>query len=199
MIDPNDLTTSINNKYVSKLTSDKFKTLYNSKALLDISPSVFGGSEERLRRFEYDISIHDHGRHNHGIKKIVYATMMKKVICMDNVPNGLTVYDKQGVITNEVILNNKNHSNDAKIVAFTYSHKEQRIGAANNDYSVTFWDFADNFKYEKSFHYDSENLRDQIYYIEFCSKWLTVDQTHKIHVFDIGDLESYELLTEISR
>ena len=77
MVDPNDVTTAINNKYVSKITSEKFKSLYHSKALLDIAPVVFGGSEERLRRFDHDSSIHDHGRHNHGIKKIVYAAQMK--------------------------------------------------------------------------------------------------------------------------
>jgi hypothetical protein len=199
MIDANDQTTSINNKYVSKMTSERFETLYNSKALIDIAPSVYGGSEDRLRRFEYDTSVNDHGRHNHGIKKIVYATKMKKIICMDNVPHGLSVYDRQGVVTHQVVLSTKRHSSDARIVAFTYSHKEKRIGATNNDYTITFWDFSDNFKYEKSYNYDSENLRDQIYYIEFCSRWLTVDQTHKIHIIDIENLENSELLTEVGR
>lgn len=80
LVDAADQTTAINNKYVSKFTSEKFKALYNSKALLDIAPSVYGGSEECLRRFEPDTSVHDHGRHNHGIKKIMYATQMKKII-----------------------------------------------------------------------------------------------------------------------
>ena len=68
IIDISDQSTSINNKYVSKMTSSKFQTLYNSKRLIDIAPSVFGGSEEWLRRFEIDNTIHDHGRHSHGIK-----------------------------------------------------------------------------------------------------------------------------------
>lgn len=43
------------------------------------------------------------------------------------------------------------HQNDARVISFTYSHKEKRIGTTNNDYSISFWDFSDNFKYEKTF------------------------------------------------
>lgn len=104
---------------------------------------------------------------------------------MDNVPKSLMIYDKYGNVEHHIKLNPKKHLNDARVISFTYSHKEKRIGATNNDYSISFWDFSDKFKYEKSFHYNSEDLRDQIYYIEFCSKWLTVDQTHRIHMFAV--------------
>lgn len=46
IIDISDQSTSINNKYVSKMTSSKFQSLYNSKKLIDIAPSVYGGSDE---------------------------------------------------------------------------------------------------------------------------------------------------------
>lgn len=72
--------------------------------------------------------------------------------------------------------------------------KENRIGCTNNDYSISFWDFSDKFKYEKSFHYNSEDLQDQIYYIGFCSKWLTVDQTYKIWFFDVENHTKSETL-----
>jgi len=84
---------------------------------------------------------------------------------MDNIPAGLTVYDKYGAVEHEIVLHPKNHLRDARIVSFAYSFKENRIGATNNDYSIAFWDFSDNFKYEKCVHYDSDSLRDQIYYI----------------------------------
>lgn len=67
---------------------------------------------------------------------------------MDNVPKSLTVYDKWGVVKNEIYLDPKKHFNEARVISFTYSHKEIRIGATNNDYSISFWDFSDNFKYE---------------------------------------------------
>jgi len=148
LIDASNQTTTINNKYVSKTISSNFKGLYNSKALIDIIPTVFGGSEECLRRFEHDSTISDHGRHSHGIKKIVYAFKTKRIICIDNVPKWLFIYDMFGHVLNEIYLDRKKHFNDARIVSFAYSEKEQRIGASNNDYSMSFWDFSDNFKYE---------------------------------------------------
>ena len=46
IIDASDQSTSVNNKYVSKLTSDNYKSLYKSRKLLEIIPSVYGGSTE---------------------------------------------------------------------------------------------------------------------------------------------------------
>lgn len=49
---------------------------------------------------------------------------------------------------------------------------------------------------DKAHQYSSDDLMDQIYYIEFWSKWLTVDQSHKIHMFGIEDPSASELLTD---
>lgn len=186
--------TAINNKYVSKVTSDNYKGLYKSKKLLQYIPSVFGGSNECLRRFDVDFSIHDHGRHSHGVKKIGYASKVEKIICIDNVPESLMIYNKSGQVVHSLKLSKKKHLPDTRMVSFCYSHKENRVGVTNNDYSLSFWDFSDNFKYEKSFHYSTESLQDQIYYIEFWSKWLTVDQSYKIWFFDIENHSKIETL-----
>ena len=116
---------------------------------------------------------------------------------MDNIPHGLSVYNRLGKVSNEIILHNKKHLRDARIIWFAYSEKEMRIGATNNDYSMAFWDFSDNFKYEKWVQYDNEILKDQIFYIEFWSKWLTVDQDQRIHIIDIDSPDEAELLTEV--
>lgn len=41
------------------------------------------------------------------LNKIIYAPEFKKIICMDNVPSNLTIYNRFGYVENEIVLNDK--------------------------------------------------------------------------------------------
>ncbi len=63
--------------------------------------------------------------------------------------------------------------------------QERRLGACLQDYSLAFWDQADNFAYEKTFSPHLELLQIFIKYVEFCTTWMTIDQRNNIYVWDI--------------
>ena len=61
------------------------------------------------------------------------------------------------------------------------------------DYTMSFWDTSDNFNFEKTILNKSTNLHTQIYYINYWSYWLTVDDDWYIHVWNLTD-DTYETL-----
>jgi hypothetical protein len=66
-----------------------------------------------------------------------------------------------------------------------YSETESRIGCVNTDYSLSFWDLQDDFKFEKTFVVSENILNEQIYYIEFAGTWITVDQEANLYTWSL--------------
>ena len=63
------------------------------------------------------------------------------------------------------------------------------------DFTLSFWDAKDNFKFEKSFSTNQEKLQESIWYIEYCSQWITIDSKNRIHKWDLTN-ESYTSLPD---
>lgn len=55
------------------------------------------------------------------LNKIEYAAQMERIICLDNVPTSLTIYNKFGQVKNYISLNSKKHLNYTRIISFSYS------------------------------------------------------------------------------
>jgi WD40 repeat protein len=135
----------------------------------------------------------DSNHHNQGIRKIEYSQAMKRVIVLDNITEQLLLYDERSVVQKRIEPNKSNHILDTAILSFAYSDTEQRIGCCLQDYTLAFWDAADQFKFEKTFSTDLENLQVFIKYIDYCGTWITHDLKNVIFVWDI-EMESFQKL-----
>ena len=64
-----------------------------------------------------------------------------------------------------------------------------------NDYSLSFFDASDNFKFEKTFQYTSAFLHSSIFYVEFSGDWITTDQGNNLFLWNIAE-ETYRRFPE---
>ena len=166
---------AVASKFVSKKVADKYQVAFNSNELQNHAAEVFGGSDLCLRRIFPSRKLMDSQHHVHGIKNALYIATLRRVLCIDNLAERVSFYDEQGHLDQEIYPNKENHMIDTSILDFVYSKAEQRIGACLQDYSLSFWDQNDNFKFEKSFPSNLDSLSVFIFYVEFCTTWLTAD------------------------
>ena len=56
------------------------------------------------------------------------------------------------------------------------------------NFTLSFWDASDNFKFEKVINTSlvAPDYQMNIWYIEFLDSWATTDKTGALHVWDIG-------------
>ena len=76
------------------------------------------------------------------------------------------------------------------IMGFAWSEKHQRIGACLKDFTMSFWDASDMFKFEKQFLISSnpkiKDFQSKLWYIDYLEKWLTTDiTTNRLYSWDI--------------
>ncbi len=77
------------------------------------------------------------------------------------------------------------HIVNNNILSIAWSESEKRLGACLQDYSLCFWDSYDGFAFEKTFSTSLDQLQTQIFYVEYCTTWLSVDQDFNIHAWDL--------------
>lgn len=145
------------------MPSQSNKPLFNSERLLEIAPNVYGGSEKCLWRIDFEPNTHDKGYHNQGVHQAVLCSGLLKegkkmavpasfIICVDNVDEGFKIYSPDGSSNiQEWRLDDWRHFADTKIVDIGVSASESWIGVCNSDNTLSFWDLADNFTFEKTF------------------------------------------------
>eukprot|EP00347_Sterkiella_histriomuscorum_P004350 403360783 len=185
VIQGGNMKTLVPNKYISKNTSENFKQVYASKQLDQFSPEIIGGSSLCLRRFKQSQKLIDSCHHNQGIRNVEYVKDLKMILVLDNLTDEIHFYNEQSVRVKSIKPKSENHIIDTGILFFTYSVQEKRLGACLQDYSLAFWDQADNFTFEKTFNPHLEVLQIYIKYVEYCTTWLTVDQRNQIYIWDI--------------
>jgi WD40 repeat protein len=135
----------------------------------------------------------DSYHHVQGIRVAAYIPELKQICSIDNITDKIFFYDENCRRKHSVKPKKENHIVDTAILYFAYSRIEKRIGACLQDYSLSFWDMSDNFTYEKTFSANLDVLQIFIVYIEYCTRWVTIDQKNCIYIWDI-ERESSRML-----
>lgn len=137
---------AIKNRFISQATSEKFQTVYTSDELFKYLPEVRGGNSDCLRTIEHDIEIQDSCTREAGQK--MYLPDQKQICCLSHEEKALSLYDLNSDYVKTIHLDQEKHSDSVKILDFTYSETEQRIGAIMRDCTMGFWDMQYD-KFEK--------------------------------------------------
>ncbi|CAI2359585.1 unnamed protein product [Moneuplotes crassus] len=178
-------------KYVYKGLEKTFPALYFSKELDSFSPLVYGNSDQIIRRFEKDKIILNRVFER---SKILFIEREQRIIGCEVDCSGFKVYTPKGKLEKSVDLEQANHLKYTKTMCIAYSSFENRIGAVNNDHTLSFWDIQDNCKFEKVIHSKKKTLEDQIYYIKHIGTWLTIDQESNLYLWNLEEETSEALI-----
>lgn len=71
------------------------------------------------------------------------------LLCWESESNGVKLYSITGDLLRSIDLRLELHSIGVKTLDMAYSELEDRVGVLNNDYTMSFWDVNDDFKFEK--------------------------------------------------
>lgn len=127
-----------------------FPTLYHSKQLEEFAPVVYGNSDQIIRRFERkEKVVLDRWFER---TTVLFMERTQKLLGCEVGSSGFKIYSKDGKYERTIPLHPENHNNkvkDTKTLAFTYSELENRVGAVNDDHTLSFWDVNDDYKFEK--------------------------------------------------
>jgi hypothetical protein len=115
----------IPSKFISKMTSSRFKNIYNSSELTKYTPIVIGGSDLCLRRFSISTKIMDSIHHDQGIKKIQHFPEDKLIGCLDNITEYIKIYDEKGSLVRQLGSKKEDPNIDNAILHFAYSNHEK--------------------------------------------------------------------------
>ena len=171
-------------KYVYKDLAKHFPALYFSKELDSYAPIVYGNSDESIRRFEKGKIILDKWFEKN---MVFFVEKTQRIIGWEVDTAGFNIYNKFGKLDKAIKLEEEKHLEYTKTICLAYSNLENRIGAVNNDHTLSFWDVQDDYKFEKIIHSENSNLEDQIFYINHIGTWLTIDQKSNLFLWDIEE------------
>ena len=112
---------------------------------------------------------------------------IKKVMTLDSLASEINVYSLDCILEKKIMPRKKNNKKEVIILEFAWSEKQNRVGCCLKDYSLSFWDAADQFEAEKNFNVSSFTIDYQtnIWYIEFLNCWMTTDRSNIINIWNI--------------
>lgn len=75
------------------------------------------------------------------------------------------------------------------ILSFSWSNTQKRLGACLKDFSLVFWDSADDFEYQKMFSTGgvTYDFQTEIWYIEFLDAWITTDRSYVLNIWNLEE------------
>eukprot|EP01022_Parablepharisma_sp_SALTPOND_P013960 TRINITY_DN1875_c0_g1_i1.p1 TRINITY_DN1875_c0_g1~~TRINITY_DN1875_c0_g1_i1.p1 ORF type:complete len:1605 (-),score=125.67 TRINITY_DN1875_c0_g1_i1:9223-14037(-) len=182
----------IANKYVYK--SDTLKRALSPRAMsevycfftqLQLRPEIVGKVEAKVALFRPNHKLSDNQKHPNGIRTVKYMVSINKILCLDQVSELFYVYQCTGKLWKKIRTSLKDHPQGSRIMSINWSEYEQRIGACMQDKSLSFWDWVDTFGYEHSFKHDPNYTYINIWYVEYCKTWITLDSNNVLHKWDI--------------
>ncbi|EAR85821.2 WD domain, G-beta repeat protein (macronuclear) [Tetrahymena thermophila SB210] len=166
----------------------KFNTNQKQIREIDINPPIlFGKTEEGIKRLIPSSIVTDSSKHNNQqITKGVYASGYRRIITLDSLSTNLKVF-KLNSIFERTIVPQRQKDKEVIIMGFTYSDREQRIGATLKDVSLIFWDKQDMFKFQKGFSISAfvSDYQTNIWYLNSTQQWITTDKTNSINIWDL--------------
>ena len=130
---------------------------------------------------------------------MIYMEKLDLLLWWEQDSNGVKLYNIHGELVRSIDLRPELHSTEVKSLAMMYSELEDRVGVLNNDYTISFWDVNDDFKFEKIIRPLSDELLSQIYYINHIGSWLTIDQKSQIFFMGYWRRKSRYASTKTSR
>lgn len=149
-------------------------------------PLVYGAKEKNSRRIQLSKRYVDRNHHPNAIREAGLARSIKCILTLDQMSDSLRLYNYTSRLLRVVTPSKGLHSLDTFIMCFDWAEAEQRLGAALQDYSLSFWDYADDFSFEKSFKTlgSTQHLQTKIWFLE-CGHWVTSDKTHVLNEWDL--------------
>ncbi|KAL4463948.1 hypothetical protein ABPG74_005885 [Tetrahymena malaccensis] len=166
----------------------KFNTNQKQIREIDINPPIlFGKTEEGIKRLIPSSIITDSSKHNNQqITKGVYASGYRRIITLDSLSTSLKVFKLNSIFERNIVPQ-RQKDKEVIIMGFTYSDREQRIGATLKDVSLIFWDKQDMFKFQKCFSISAyvSDYQTNIWYLNSTQQWITSDKTNSINIWDL--------------
>ncbi len=109
------------------------------------------------------------------------------MLTLDTLADEIVIYSIDCVFDKKIVPQLNKDKKNIIILNFAWSNKQQRIGAALKDFSLSFWDALDDYDSEKNFFISNFSIEYQnnIWYIEFMDAWLTTDKTNTIWDWNI--------------
>jgi len=149
-------------------------------------PMVYGAKEKNSRRIQLSRRYVDRNHHPNAIREAGLARSIQCILTLDQMSDSLRLYNFTSRLLRVVTPRRDLHSLDTFIMSFDWAEVEQRLGAALQDYSLSFWDYADDFSFEKSFKTlgSTSHLQTKIWFLE-CGHWVTSDKTHVLNEWDL--------------
>jgi len=163
-----------------------------------LAPTVYGKTNLGILRLTGSKLITDSSHHNlNTINRVHFGGETRKIFSLDSFVSYISMYDLNCIFEKKISSKERLDNKPIQIIDFSWSNKQKRIGASLKNYSLSFWDFQDDFKFEKNFstHKFIPNNQVRIWYIEFLDVWITTDQSHSLHIWDI---EKEELSSTLS-
>lgn len=149
-------------------------------------PLVYGAKEKSSRRIEFSKRYVDRNHHQNAIREAGLARSIQGIFTLDQMSDCIRLYSHTSRLLRVVTPCRDMHTLDTFVMSFAWAEREQRLGAVLQDYSLSFWDYADDFTFEKSFKTlsCSQYLQSRIWFLE-CGFWLTSDKTHVLNEWDL--------------
>lgn len=149
-------------------------------------PLVYGAKEKNSRRIELSKRYVDKNHHPNAIRDAALAKNIKCVLTLDQMSDTVRIYSYTSKLVRSVVPRKDLHTFDTFMMSFDWSEAEMRIGAVLQDYTLSFWDYSDDFSFEKCFKtvHSVPHLQTRIWYLEF-GHWVTSDRTHALNEWDI--------------
>ncbi|KAL4499692.1 hypothetical protein ABPG72_017232 [Tetrahymena utriculariae] len=171
----------------------KFRLDASTIRSIDIDPPpIYGRYDDDLQRLVKQKVKTDSMHHlNHRIKTGVYAKDIKRIISLDSLSDRINMYsidcELKQFIRPKSSQPQEKISSDIIIFSFAWSERQQRLGATLKDFSLSFWDRSDNFKYEKQISIQSfmSDYQTNIWYLEFPNCWVTTDAKNQLYEWDL--------------
>ena len=116
-----------------------------------------------------------------------FSKNYNKVFSLDSLSDAICIYDTNCKLLRKLKPNTSKIKKDVVVLAFAYSERQERIGAVLKDFTMTFWDFSDNFEFEKVISTASTCIEYQtnIWYLDYFQNWITSDKSGTISIWNL--------------
>lgn len=87
------------------------------------------------------------------------------------------------------IIKLEQNSLDRIFIDMAICNRTERIAGLLRDNSISFWELADNYRFEKKLKCNAPNLQINIWCIDSLERWITIDKTNSIYVWHLQSEE----------
>ena len=111
---------------------------------------------------------------------------------MDDGADYIRIYDNNLKMMKRITpTSNKHIIQPVLILGFSWSEKEERLGAVLQDFTISFWEGKGKFAKEETFF--AKEMQTRIWYLNYCGKWVTTNTKNQVLVWDIKHQTSNQL------